>query len=194
MAALRINNQHAICPLGTIECGSVFKHFHTVDVLGVKEVEHIIHKAVVDGGTIVLHIPNHTVDNHERLGVGVEGVDAVDEHHGTLGIQAATADGAHIGVEHVLDFGFHRLGTCQVELGRAGVHDGSPIGVLLTDEAAIKDGVLIFCTLDGKLCGVIAVGGDIEGRDKGGHFDGIRTFGVGHRGVLAVGQSLYTHA
>ena len=97
LVALGLDNQHAVGTLGTVEGRSVLQHLHALDVVHAQVGQHIVVVAIVQHIAVVLHIHQHIVDHHQRLGVGIERVDALDEHHITCAGDATAADGADVG-------------------------------------------------------------------------------------------------
>ena len=72
MAALRGDEDDAITTLGTIECRCILEDLHLLDILGIDVEVEVSVVAIMEGGTGFLHVANHTVDDHQRLCVGIE--------------------------------------------------------------------------------------------------------------------------
>ena len=80
MAALGLDEDNAVGATGTIEGCRILQHRHLVDILGRYRSQHIENVTLMEGYTALLHIQLHTVDNDKRLGIGIDGADASDEH------------------------------------------------------------------------------------------------------------------
>ena len=72
MSALGGDFQHTVGALCTIDGRTVAEHFYTFDIFWIDQIEDVVIETVVQSGTSVLHIPNHSIDNHERLCIGIE--------------------------------------------------------------------------------------------------------------------------
>ena len=72
MSALGGDFQHTVGALCTIDGRTVAEHFYTFDIFRIDQIEDVVIETVVQSGTSVLHIPNHSIDNHERLCIGIE--------------------------------------------------------------------------------------------------------------------------
>ena len=58
---------HTVTTLGTIERRTILDDLDIGDVFWVENVEDVVNETCVERCTIVLHIPNHSIDNHQRL-------------------------------------------------------------------------------------------------------------------------------
>ena len=113
----------------------------------------------MEHGARVLHVHDDTVDDDERLGVGMQGVDALNEHEVTQAGDASVADAAHVGtqllgnqrvdaqlsvvVEAVglgADGGMRRLGILTGEVLRVELGVGHSVSCAVS---IVDDGVLL---------------------------------------------------
>ena len=193
VTALRGDAEDTVGTFGTVERNAIAEHLDVFDVFRVDEIEDIVEEAIVDGTTVELHIPDYAIDDDEGLGVGVEGVDAVDEHHGPLGSHSATGYRADGGVELIVELILEGDGRGRVEGGVGSVEDIDAIGVEGTETLGIDVGIGSLVATDAHLHGVVAFGGDIEGGDVFGNADDVFTVFVGHGGVAVVGKRLHAH-
>ena len=72
LVALGFNHHHAVGCLGTIDGSTVLQHGNLLDVLNHDVGKDVVEEAVVERRTGELHVLRHTVDDDERLGIGVE--------------------------------------------------------------------------------------------------------------------------
>ena len=109
MAALGLDEHHAIASLSTIEGRGILENGDLLDVLGIDVEQQVGVIAVVEGVTRLLQILHHTVDHDEGLRIGRQRVESSDEHRGTIAGATTACDAAHIGTQLVLDVGLHGL-------------------------------------------------------------------------------------
>ena len=159
LVALGLDEEHAVGTLRTIESSTVLQHGDGLDVVDVQVCQQVVEVAVVEHGARVLHVHDDTVDDDERLGVGVQGVDALNEHEVTQAGDASVADAAHIGtqllgdqrvdaqlrvvVEAVglgADGGMRRLGILTGEVLRVELGVGHSVSCAVS---IVDDGVLL---------------------------------------------------
>ena len=103
LVALGLDEQHAIGSLGTIEGGTVLQYSDCLNVVDVQIGKEVVEIAVVKHGACVLHVEDHTIDDDERLHIGMQGVDALDEHEVAQAGNASVTDRAHVGTELLRD-------------------------------------------------------------------------------------------
>ena len=194
MATLGGDAEDTVGTLGTIEGRTIIENLNGFDVFGVNDVEYVIEETIVEGRTVVLHIPHDAIDNDEGLCVGIERTDTIDKHGCTLCGHTATADSADVGVEVVLNIVFNGNGAGFLCNHLGICHNVNTILIESLEVGSVEVGVLICCTLDGNLgsvvLGVAFGNGHVESRDVFGDFDGVSTIVVGQRGIVAVVECL----
>ena len=193
LAAASVDKEHTVGTLGTVEGRSVLHHFHAFDIVGIDDVEHVVHEALVERGTVVLHIHHDTVDNDEGLGVGIQRVQAINEHGSTLGGHTAAVDGAHRTAEFFFDFFFNRKGIGLVEPRRLVVVHGSAVEVEILLHALVQVHILVGSTLEGELGRVVVLNIDEKNVYKLGDIDGVLTVVLGQGTIETIVQSLHFH-
>ena len=147
----------------------------------------------MERGTVVLHIHHDTVDNDEGLGVGIQRVQAINEHGSTLGGHTAAVDGAHRTAEFFFDFFFNRKGIGLVEPRRLVVVHGSAVEVEILLHALVQVHILVGSTLEGELGRVVVLNIDEKNVYKLGDIDGVLTVVLGQGTIETIVQSLHFH-
>ena len=193
MSALGRDFQYAVSSLRTIEGGTVAKDFYTFDVFGIDEVEDIVIETVVQRGATVLHVPNDSVDNDKRLCIGVERVDAIDEHGCTLGRKSTTIDGTDRGIEVVLDISFGR-NTAGFDRGILRfVENGGAVVIEREEFAVVEIGIGGDTVVKSYLNGIVSVGGDEKRGDVFGYAELVGAFFVGECRIKFIAERLYAN-
>ena len=188
MSALGRDFQYAVSSLRTIEGGTVAKDFYTFDVFGIDEVEDIVIETVVQRGATVLHVPNDSVDNDKRLCIGVERVDAIDEHGCTLGRKSTTIDGTDRGIEVVLDISFGR-NTAGFDRGILRfVENGGAIVIEREEFTVVEIGIGGYPVVESYLNGIVSVGGDEKRGDMFGYTELVGAFFIGKRRIKFIAE------
>ena len=193
LVAARVDEDDAVGALGTIEGRAVAQHGDALDV-GRRDVgQHVVVEAAVQHLAVALLVEDHAVDHDEGLGIAVERVQTVDEHHAAYAGRAATADGVDLGAQLLLDFlldgtrrrnaGHDGGDTRRRCAGHGGLarrrHGGEGLqggGV----EAHVGQGGLMANALER---GVEVGGAEAQGRAEVGHDDLVAAFLVGERAV-----------
>ena len=101
-ATLCSNEDNTVSTLGTIDSSTVAQHLHPVNIIHVHVGEYVIEIAVMNHRAVILHIHHHTVDNHQRLGIACQGVDAIDKHHATTARHPTAVHRPHAAVHALL--------------------------------------------------------------------------------------------
>ena len=194
VAALRLNEHHAVGTLGAVEGGGVLQYRHLLDVLRVDVQQHVGVVAVMQRGTCLLHVLHDAVDDEEWLCVGIERVQAAYEHGSAIAGTAGTRYGTHICTEEVLDVGLDGLRRSVRYFCRSSCAHLRCLAVHRTE--------LVAEHLDAQ-CGVATANADllaeelrrvdVERCGKGWYFDGEGTVVVGHGGVLRIAECLDEH-
>ena len=135
---------------------------------------------------------NDTIDDDERLSVGIQRIKTTNEHGRAIAGTAGAADGMNIGTKRVLDFGLNGVG-CSV------VHSsfhlrGHLRTVLIHGLELIRDhddAQRRLAITNAYLLTEIAGRANEERCGKGGNLNGELTLLVGHGCIVAVVERLY---
>ena len=111
LASLGGDAQNTIGTFRTIEGGTIAEHLYGFNIFGVNQIEYIVDETIVNGGTIILHVPNHAIDNYQGLCIGIERIDTIEQHHRPLSELSATIDGAQRGIECVFEISLNGDGA-----------------------------------------------------------------------------------
>ena len=191
LVALGVDEQHAGGTLGTVEGGTVLEHGDALDVVDVQVGQQVVVVAVVKHGAVVLHVGDDAVDDDQRLGVGLQAVEAGQQHDVTLGGVSAAAYAAHVGTEALADERVdallggvvEALGTAA-QRGRGGLLvDGAEGGRVHTGVGGLAG--------DGLLQQLVAVDAHGETRGVVRHLDLVLSVLVGHGREAAVAVGLH---
>ena len=186
LVALGLDEEHAIGTFGTVEGGSVFQDRHALNVVHVQVGQQVVVVAVVKHLARILHVHHDVVDDDQRLGVGIERVDALDEHGVAQTGNAAAADGADVGTQLLGNERVDAQVRVVVKLVGNGTQRGrcrATVGFVkgLRVELAVGHARLVVGSEgDGVLLQVVAVDAHDDRTGVVGHADFVVAFLVGH--------------
>ena len=182
LVALGVDENHTIGCLGTIDSGSVLEHFDGLDVVHVDGSKEVVEVAKVNHFAIVEHVVNHSVEHNQRLCIGIEGIETVDEHGGTLCVERRTGNAANIGTQAVANLIVDgHVGGC-LEVGDAYLL-GTSRHQFVVREIAFGEqlDVHVFGTvIDGGTYLVVSLKSCLQGGNERRNLDGVNTFFVRH--------------
>ena len=183
-----LNN--AIGTLGTIESSTGREYFHIFDILYVKTCQHVVEEAIVDGRSIILQIPNNTIDNNQRLSCCIKWVQTIDEHGSTLTRHSTTHQSTNRTIQRIFNIAFNRDGSGIV--GRHRIVTEYLITIL---EEGFENGIIeihIYITIfNSNLNRIVFGSSHIQSGNKHRNGNGITTVLISHRSVTDVIQCLY---
>ncbi|OPZ98142.1 MAG: hypothetical protein BWY72_00965 [Bacteroidetes bacterium ADurb.Bin416] len=78
-----VDENDAIGPLGSVYGRAVFNDRHLFNIIDIEVGQEVVVIAVVQHGSVILHIHEYPVDDNQRLCVGVQGVESVHEKDAT---------------------------------------------------------------------------------------------------------------
>ncbi len=193
MTTLGGNLNDTISTFRTVESSTVAENFYLFNVFGVNEVENVVIETIVNSGTIVLHIPDDTINNNEGLCIGIQRIDTIDKHHTTLSGNTTTTYHTNGSIEFVLNLVFN--GNCRgsVYCGNTTIKDVYIIFIECLEMGRIYVGIIVCISVETNLNGIIAIGGNIERSDMFGHLNGVLTVFISHRRIVTISKSLNTN-
>ena len=132
--AFCLDDNHTICALGTVKGSSVAQHRHLFDVRHGDVRQDIIVESVVEHGSAILLVDDHTIYYDKRLGVDVERVKTVHKHHSTDTRCTVALYGMYISTEAFLYLLLNRDGTAETESRGLFVACDVSISIIVTCE------------------------------------------------------------
>ena len=195
LSTLRCNFDHTVRSFRSIQRSTIVQYFYLLDILDVEQIEQIVIISVVKRCAVILHVPNHTIHNDQRLSDGVQRVDTVDEHGSTLSRKSTTGHDAERAVQRVFHFTLNgnraRIINRCCRIG----HQGCSVLIEWygSNLVAIQLDILTGSCLDRQLHRVVIRTGNIQCCDKFRSTQGVLTVFVGHRCIQTVVQCLHTH-
>ena len=115
MVPAGVDEHHAIGTLGTVKGRAVAQYLDAFYV-GRRDIgQDVVEESVVKHRPPVLLVEDDAVDDDERLGVGVDGTQTVDEHHTADARRAAAGHGMHLRAQLLLYvvLDAHRVGELE---------------------------------------------------------------------------------
>ena len=198
LVALGFDDEHTVGALGSVESRSVFHDGDVLDVVDIEVGEHIVVITIVEHLASVLHVHDDIVDDDERLRIGMERVDALDEHDVSNARDATARDGAHVSTELPLDERVDgQFGGVGKVVGRGldisiGLRSiGGREGLMV--ESAVGH-LALLGIIDSLLLQVVAFEFEDDGARVFGHFNLVAALLIGHGGepFVAIGGNMCT--
>ena len=190
--ALGLDEQHTGSGLGTIDGGSVLQHGDALNVVHIQVGQDIVVISLMQHLAVVLHVGDDTIDDDQRLGVGLQTGDTADEHRVAHTQLSATRNGMDVGTQLL---GHQRVdaqtGRVVEVLGRTA--DTGLRGRLIdgTEGTGVELGVsLAGLGPNGFLQQLIALDTHADAVDVLGYFQLVATLVVGHGGVTMIAVCL----
>ena len=190
--ALGLDEHHTGSGLGAIDGGSVLQYGDALNIVHIQVGQDIVVISLMQHLAVVLHVGDDTVDDNQRLGVGLQTGDTADEHGVAHAQLSATRNGMDVGTQLL---GYQRVdaqtGRVVEVLGRTA--DTGLRGRLIdgTEGTGVELGVsLAGLGSDGFLQQLIALNAHADAVDVLGYFQLVATLVVGHGGVTMIAVCL----
>ena len=186
LVALGLDEDDAVGTFGTIDGGTVLQHLDTLDVVDIQVGQHVVEVTIVESSAVVLHIHDDIIDDHQRLHIAVERVDA--RHQQGVAQAHVTAAGyrTDIGAKTLGDEGVDAHFSGVVETTGLRALDGIGLALVELGEGLVVEVTVGHTVGNGALLEVVAVDTHLHRADVVGHFQRIATFLIGHCRVLIV--------